>query len=176
MDGDGEHSVSDLLRNSPRAVITADLSSEFLQAEGSRVPAKGERVLVEPIGNHCRGTKFLNDEHEIDDDLHKAFNKLADEIPDFYFGRFDLKCQSFEGLKNLRDFKILELNGAGSEPGHIYHPGYSLLRAYRDIFWHLGVLADISAQNHKAGVPYWSFKRGYKKWSDHRAYNRLAGH
>ncbi|MEQ9006519.1 MAG: hypothetical protein RLP12_01450, partial [Ekhidna sp.] len=69
--------------------------------------------MIEPIGNHCRGTKFLNDNHEINTELNQAFNQLAGQIPDLHFGRFDLKCKSYDDLKELKNFKILELNGAG---------------------------------------------------------------
>lgn len=171
--GDGNSTIKQLLESQPRAMLTADLSSDFLLNEGERVPEKNEEVLVEPIGNHCRGTMFLNDEHEIDESLNQAINQLADEIPDFYFGRFDIRCKSVNDLRQLKNFKILELNGAGSEPGHIYNPGFPLLRAYKDILWHLRVLADISILNHKKGIPYWSFKDGYRKWKDHKNHNRL---
>lgn len=171
--GDGRSTVRQLLEKNPRAALTGNLNSEKHKWIETYVPKQSEDVLVEPIGNHCRGTKFLSDNHEIDEGLNEAFNKLADQIPVFYFGRFDLKCESYEELRQLRNFKILELNGAGAEPAHIYQPGYSLIKAYRDLFWHLGVLSDISAQNRKNGHSYWSFKRGFRKWKSHQRYNRL---
>ncbi|MEQ9402251.1 MAG: hypothetical protein RIM99_01590 [Cyclobacteriaceae bacterium] len=171
--GDGQATIMELLKENPRAILTADLSSDFLKQQGSRIPEKNECVLIEPVGNHCKGTKFLNDEHEIDESLNVAMNKIADEIPDFFFGRFDLKCRSIADLKELKNFSILELNGAGAEPGHIYQPGYSLFRAYKDILWHLKVLADISVINHQRGIPFWSLSQGYKKWKEHRNHNRL---
>lgn len=171
--GDGTQTVSNLLQENTRAQITADLNSDYLKQIGSAVPEKGQRVLIEPIGNHCRGTRFLNDNHEIDSELDEAFEKLSSQIPEFYFGRFDLKCRSYEDLKHLKNFKILELNGAGAEPAHVYQPGYPLWKAYRDILWHLSVLSDISALNKKRGHSYWSFKRGFEKWKAHKKYNRL---
>ncbi|MEO9868961.1 hypothetical protein [Ekhidna sp.] len=171
--GDGESTVLELLEKNQRAIMTADFESDYLELIGLVVPDAEQEVLIEPIGNHCRGTKFLDDNQEIDNLLNQAFNKLADQIPEFYFGRFDIKCQSYEDLKQLKNFKILELNGAGAEPGHIYQPGYSLIRAYKDIFWHLSVLSDISSENHKKGHSYWSFMEGYRKWKSHQKYNRL---
>lgn len=171
--GDGRSTVEQLLAKNPRAALTGNLNTEKHRWIETNVPDQSEEVLVEPIGNHCRGTKFLSDNHEIDEDLNEAFNKLVDQIPDFYFGRFDLKCRSYEDLRELKNFKILELNGAGAEPAHIYQPGYPLWKAYRAIFWHLGVLSDISAQNKKRGHSYWSFKQGFRKWKSHQRYNRL---
>lgn len=173
VEGDGESTIRELLKQSTRAKMTANLDSDYLKKAGGNIPSKGVEVLIEPIGNHCRGTMFLNDVQEIDESLNEAFNTLADQIQDFYFGRFDLKCKSYEDLKQLKNFKILELNGAGAESGHIYQPGYSLWQAYRDIFWHLRVLSDICRLNRKRGHSYWSFKRGFKKWKSHQRYNRL---
>ncbi|WP_424962723.1 hypothetical protein [Ekhidna sp.] len=173
VEGDGKQTILELVKEIDRAQLTANLNSGFLRIKGHQIPGEGEQVLIEPIGNHCRGTKFLNDTEKIGKELNEAFNELASQIPDFYFGRFDLKCQSYDDLKQLRNFKILELNGAGAEPGHIYQPGYPLWKAYRDIFWHLAVLSDISAQNRKKGHSYWSFWQGFKMWNSHRRYNRL---
>lgn len=171
--GDGQSSILQLLEANPRAIMNADFSSEFLKKNGNTILAKGETELVEPIGNHCLGTMFLNDANEIDEALTKAIDSIAKEIPEFYFGRFDLRCKSIDDLRQLKHFKILELNGAGSEPGHIYQPGYSLIRAYKDILWHLKVLADISIENHKKGIPYWTFKQGYQRWKTHKKHNHL---
>lgn len=171
--GDGKSSILELLKSIPRALLTANMESHFLTKHGADIPKKEEVVLIEPIGNHSRGTQFLNDAAFIDAELSRAIDRVAKEIPGFYFGRFDLKCKSYEDLKQLKHFKILELNGAGAEPGHIYEPGFSLIQAYTDIFWHLSVLADISSQNKKRGVPFWSFQRGYAKWRAHQRYNRL---
>ncbi|MEM6814989.1 MAG: hypothetical protein AAF600_11505 [Bacteroidota bacterium] len=171
--GDGKRTVNQLLRKSDRAVLTADMESDFLKEIGDTIPLEGREVLVEPIGNHCRGTQFLNDNDKINHELDEALDRLAGQIADFYFGRFDLRCKSYEDLSQLRNFKILELNGAGSEPGHIYQPGYPLLKAYKDILRHLCVLADISAQNKRRGIVYWSFQKGYKRWIAYSKYKRL---
>ncbi|MEO1254698.1 MAG: hypothetical protein AAFY41_07425, partial [Bacteroidota bacterium] len=171
--GDGKLTVQELLSQNTRAQLTANLTSDFIKKVGNHILKRGEDLMVEPIGNHCRGTMFLNDNPQIDASLTHAFNQLAAEIPDFYFGRFDIKCNSYEDLKQLQNFRIIELNGAGAEPGHIYQPGYSLFKAYRDIFWHLRVLSDISIANRKNGHAYWGFKKGLKKWRSHNRYNRL---
>lgn len=171
--GDGSQSINQLLKQSDRALLTADLQSDFLTKMGNQVPAFGEEVLIEPIGNHCRGTQFLNDNEQITEKLNEAFNRLAAQIPEFFYGRFDLRCQSYEELVQLRSFKIMELNGAGAEPAHIYQPGYSLWKAYRVILWHFRVLAEISAENKKRGHPYWTLKEGVQKWKAYKKHYQL---
>lgn len=169
--GNGKETVEQLLSHNPRAQLLLDFSHERFREVLARTPKDGEEVRVEQIGNHCRGTTFLNLNHEIDDRLNEAFNLLCGRIGGFHYGRFDLRCKSLEDLKSLKNFKILELNGAGAEPGHIYHPGASIWRAYRDVIWHFNILAKISRTNKKAGTRYWSFSEGIKKMKEVSAYN-----
>lgn len=170
--GDGSSSVQELLEQNVRAVLQVDFDSPEVQEKANDIPIPGEEVLIESIGNHCRGTTFLNYNHWIDKDLHQAFDKISNQINDFYFGRFDLRCASIESLRQAKDFKILELNGAGSEPGHVYHPGSSIFAAYRDILWHLKMLRRVSAANRKRGHEYWKFSDGIKKMKEISAYNK----
>lgn len=171
--GDGESSIDDLIRQNTRALLTADLESDFLKRNGKIILKKGETILIEPIGNHCRGTQFLNDNKRITEELSKAIDKLAKQIDGFYYGRFDLKCDSYEDLTHLQNFKILELNGAGAEAAHIYEPGYPLMKAYRDVFWHFSAMSKISKQNRQRGDVYWSFQKGLRKWKDYKKHYRL---
>ena len=171
--GDGKQSIRQLLKQSNRALMTIDFDNDFLREVGDNVPDVGESVIVEPIGNHSRGTQFLNDNREINDHLRDAFDVLANQIPDFYYGRFDLKCTSYQELAKLESFKVLELNGAGAEPAHVYQPGTPILKAYKDILWHFRVLAEISVQNKNRGYPFWTFKKGYQKWKAYKRHYQL---
>lgn len=171
--GDGENTVLSLIEKKPRARFQLEeLTKQYDEAFLNQILPEGEKVELVSIGNHCKGTKFLSGNEWIDQRLNEAIDKLAKEIPDFYFGRFDLRCNSIESLRALKDFKIMELNGAGAEPAHIYQPGYSLLKAYQSIYHHIGVLSKISATNNKRGFPYWSTSRGLAKIREIKSYNR----
>lgn len=173
IEGDGKSTVLSLIEQKPRARFQMEeLIKEYDAAFLNKVPPKGERLELVSIGNHSKGTKFLNGNEWIDDHLNKAIDLLAKEIPDFYFGRFDLRCESIESLRELKNFKIMELNGAGAEPAHIYQPGYSLLKAYQSIYHHIYVLSKISAINNRRGFPYWSTSRGLAKIREIKMYNR----
>ena len=172
--GDGKMSVKELLCNSPRANLQLDFDHPRFSDIMNKIPREDERVMVEGIGNHCRGTVFLNKSDEIDERLNEAIGELSKQIDGFYFGRYDLRCASIEDLRGLKNFKILELNGAGAEPAHIYQPGYSLWRGYQSLFWHFRELSRISAINRKLGTPHWPFKRGMAKLREIKAYNQLA--
>ena len=57
---------------------------------------------------------------------------------------------------------ILEYNGCGAEPNHIYDCGMTIFQAYKEILRHWKALFEISKYNNKNGTPYWSFMKGYR--------------
>ena len=42
--------------------------------------------------------------------LKKKIEMISDKLPEFYFGRYDIRFDSYDNLKNGEGFKILELN------------------------------------------------------------------
>ena len=128
---------------------------------------KGETRILEPIGNHCRGTKFKNANYLINEQLHEVFNAIALPIEGFFYGRFDMKVRSVEDLYLGQHIKIMELNGVSSEPGHIYDPSSTLLQAYRDLTWHWKLVADIAKENRDLGIPTAPFSVLYKETVGH---------
>lgn len=160
--GDGQHTLAALIRRDDRAKLQESALALRFAEQWEQVLPAGEELLLMPIGNHCRGTAFLDGNAYIDTSLCQTFDALAQQIEGFYFGRFDLRCASIEDLKRGQNYKVMELNGAGAEPGHIYQPGYSLWQAWKDIIYHLDVLCTISIQNHRSGVPYMSLSAGLR--------------
>ena len=88
---------------------------------------------------------------------------IPKQIDGFYFGIFDLRCTSIEDLKQGKNISILELNGAGAEPAHIYDPNFSFLNAQQVIAQHFKMLYQASSLNNKKGVAYMNY-RDFKSW------------
>jgi len=170
--GNGESTVRELLKSQIRASLQVDFEHTRLTHLLDKVPTLGEEIVVEEIGNHCRGTMFLDATFEADARLNEAFDRLAKQIDGFYYGRFDLKCRSFDDLRELKNFKIVELNGCGAEPAHIYQPGFSLMKAYGVVWVHFKWMAEVSRENKKLGTPYLTTRQGLKKLADLRGYNK----
>lgn len=166
VEGDGKQTLERLILANDRAKLQWEtLRSMYADQLHTVLPA-GKKWELVSIGNHCLGTKFINCNHLITDRLSESFHRISQEIPDFYFGRFDLRCASLEDLEN-GIVKIVELNGCGAEPAHIYHPGASLWEALKVLFTHWRNLYEISRQNHARGVPYLSLQEGrliYRKF------------
>jgi hypothetical protein len=157
--GDGIHTLQHLILDKPRAKLQWEVLKEVYNEKIMNVIPKGETIELNAIGNHCLGTKFLNGEHLINEQLSKTFDTISKQIEGFYFGRYDLRCASVEDLY-LGNVKIMELNGCGAEPAHIYHPGFSLWKALRILSVHWKNMFLISVQNHERGVPYLPLKEG----------------
>lgn len=165
--GDGRQSLKNLLLNHERGKNYIDHITKYYIGKLSDVPKSEEIILLEPIGNHSRGTTFLNANDLISEKLVKQFDSISRNIPGFYFGRFDLRVESIEKFQKGATIKILEVNGANSEPAHIYDPNTSLLDAYRHLFAHWRNLFEISRANHKLGIPYMGSWQGYLHLKKH---------
>ncbi len=164
--GDGRSSLQDLILSFDRAKLQWESLRVVYQARLTEIPEKGKKIELVSIGNHCLGTKFLDGNHLITPALSDTFDSIGKKIPGFYFGRFDLRCNTVEDLYQGK-VKIMELNGCGAEPAHIYQPGYSLRKAMRVLFEHWRNIFIIARENEKHGTRYTSFKEAvvhYKKF------------
>lgn len=164
--GDGKNTVETLALALPRARFQWP-RLKALGVDGTRIPKRDEVVLLEPIGNHKRGTTFIGGQHLRNAAVQATVEKIVSDIPGFYFGRFDLKAPSLEAFTRGEGWKIMELNGAFSEPGHIYDPQEKLWRAWRDLVYHWWMLAVVSGQNIRRGRGaggFWEFMRVWKAY------------
>ncbi|MEM7103943.1 MAG: hypothetical protein AAF502_12475 [Bacteroidota bacterium] len=172
--GDGVSSILELMEESPRAKLQINRMQESGKIRLDRIPEKDEILELEPIGNHNRGTMFLNGNHLIDEELTATFDMISLQMKDLYYGRFDLKYNTFEELKQGRNFKIMELNGVNSEPAHIYQPGYSIFKAYGDIYRHLKIIYAISKKQRERGISFIPFREFIQSIYQYFSYKRRA--
>ena len=150
--GDGHSTVRELMDSYPRARFQLTrFELEFPELLDNILPA-GESLELEPIGNHCRGTMFLNGNHHIDEAFTAAFDQVAAQMKDIYYGRFDMKCTSIEDIRNGKGFMVMEYNGVGAEPAHIYDPAYPFVEKHRDIYRHWRVIYQIYKVQARKGV------------------------
>lgn len=160
--GDGVSTVEDLILADSRSSLFLEHVQKSYPQQLKEIPEKGSKFIVEPIGNHSRGTIFLNANHLIKPKLVEVFDRISHQIEGFYFGRYDIKVQKLEDLYTGNNIRILELNGANSEPAHIYDPKMPIFKAYRYLFKHWRALYQISIQNHSLGVRYMDQKDGFQ--------------
>lgn len=172
--GDGKSSVLELVTAKPRALLQLQrLQSSYGDELLHSVPAMGERVPLGEIGNHSKGTYFINGNHLISPQMVTAFDRIAEQIPGFNYGRFDLKCTHLEDLQRGENLKVIELNGIGAEPTHIYDQTMMTYpKAVLTILWHWTMIRKIAAINHRKGTPYWRVSRILRALADLRQYHK----
>jgi hypothetical protein len=158
--GDGIQNIRNLLKASPRAILQLSQLEEADPYMLDHVLSAGEVYTVIPYGNHARGALFLDDSASVNAALVEWMDKVCIQIPEFYFGRLDIRYESRELLEKGKSFSILEVNGAGSEPTHIYDPRHSIFFAWKEIIRHLFILFDISRANHRLGHRYLTLSEG----------------
>ena len=155
--GDGFSTIKEILeREQPE--ITEELL-KLDSGELSKILEKDESINLSFIGNRYHGTTFHDLSEYIDEQLLQLFDKISHSTS-FFYGRYDIKCLCIEELKKGNNFSILEFNGAGSIPNHIYTGKYSIWQAYKEIGKHWKVLYQISAFNRRKGVATWALLKG----------------
>lgn len=160
--GDGKTKLLGLIINSPRACLRiAEMKLKHKDRLNDIIP-KGEVYTLSHALNLSRGGRLVNLEHEKDERLLKVFDDLSNHAKGFYYGRYDIKCASIENLKQGINYTILEYNGSGGEPHHVYGNGNSLIKACKILAQHWNIMYKISKCNHKKGIKYWKLDEGWK--------------
>ncbi len=151
--GDGHRSIRELIREDPRASLLESAYEDACRVPLDGIPEKGEVVPLVEIGSHCRGTIFDDARALCTPQLEAAIDTIAHAHPGFYFGRFDIRVPSREDLQAGKGIQVLELNGVGAEPAHIYDPRVGILDAYRALFAHWRIAFETGAINLRLGAP-----------------------
>ena len=146
--GDGKSNLSTLIKNNERANNYLDLVLELNTNKLEAIPVEGEKVILTVIGNHSKGTEFINGNHLISRKLEETLNTINTNINGWYYGRIDVKFNSFEELLNGKNLKILEINGIIAEPTHIYDASKgTYFKALKSIKEHWKIIYKIGVKN-----------------------------
>lgn len=162
VEGDGQSTLLQLIQKHSKARARENEMRQKHKIVLYEILPKGKQYTLSIAGNHNRGAKFINLHNYIDQQLCNVFDKISNEAKEFYYGRYDIKCTSVDDLKAGKNFSILEFNGAGAEPNHIYDCGMSYKNALKEIARHWSDLYEIGKINNNRGIPYWSFIKGYR--------------
>ncbi|HVX52529.1 MAG TPA: hypothetical protein VHB48_20380, partial [Chitinophagaceae bacterium] len=131
--GDGASTIYELLNKEKRFILQMPVLKATFGNGLNEVLPMGEKKVLVPYGNHARGAKFVDVSHWADERLTAVTDAVCRQIPGFYFGRLDVRYNDWEEVKKGRGFSLIEVNGAGSEPTHMYDPCHSLFFAWKEI-------------------------------------------
>ena len=171
--GDGISTVEKLLNQTPRYQIQIEALKPKYGSMYKKVLPKDKKLNLMPYGSHSRGAKFTDFSSIITPQLTESINKICLQIEGFHYGRLDIKYNTVEELEQGKNLMIVELNGAKSEPTHIYDPDHSLFFAWKTLAKHMQYMFEISQVNHKSkGTPYLKFHIGILEMQAHFIQNK----
>jgi hypothetical protein len=149
--GDGRSTLHELIENDRRA---GPLRHIYLPRHRDRldtVMAPGEPFRIAFAGSHSRGTIFRNGNAYVTEAMTDAFDAIAKDVKEFYFGRFDVRFGAIADLQAGRNFRIVEINGAGAEATHIWDRNTTLGEAYGALMRQYAAMWEIGAANARRG-------------------------
>jgi hypothetical protein len=149
--GDGSRTIRELVAADPRLNAVARLLLPKLKDKAAQIPAAGEKIRLVFVGNHCRGSTFKDGMDIVTPALTARIDEIARDVTDLFFSRIDLRYESLEALRAGKNFKIIEINGSGSEATHIWDPAMTIIAAYKTQFFHYGESFKIGAAIRKLG-------------------------
>jgi hypothetical protein len=172
--GDGVSGMESILQKEKRYILQLPVLRKTYGSELKNVLKYGEEFLLVPYGNHVRGAKFIDASHLIDEEITRTIDHICRQVEGFYFGRLDIRYNLWKELKEGKNFSIIELNGAGSEPTHMYDPKHSIFFAWKEIIRHLNILLRISRINHRLlKKPYMNISAGLEMLKANKRYVKL---
>lgn len=160
--GNSRDSIFQLIKQNPRSHFQLTALNKMYGKFLDTILPRDEIFILVPYGSHTRGAQFIDITHKANDKLLNTVDALCLEIDGFYYGRLDIMYSTWDELCVGKNFSIIELNGSGSEPTHIYDPSHSLLFAWKEIIKHWKLLYKISSINYSNGHSYLNFSEGRK--------------
>jgi membrane protein DedA with SNARE-associated domain len=168
--GDGRRTLEDLIHDHPRLHCQAAVFLERFAEQREQVLALGQTMRLAQAGNHCQGTLFRDGTDLKTPALEEAIDAAARSfVGGLDIGRFDLRYESDELLRQGQGFAIVELNGTAGESTNIYDPDRSIWWAYSVLAEQWRLMYRLGAERQQAGarpMPLW------RLWRDARRHFR----
>lgn len=150
--GDGKSTLKDLILKDKRARYLANVYFERNKKFLNTIPSKNEVFSLGIAGNHCQGAIFEDGIQDLSKETLEKIKQISESVNGFDFGRYDIKFQDIHSKEKQRNFKIIEVNGTEAEMTHIYDRQYTLLDAYKTLFYQWKTLFIIAKKNMQAGI------------------------
>ena len=166
--GNGRDTLRQLIQNDPRAGQLTKLYFKRHYQYLEKVLAKDQPFRLAFAGSHSRGCIFRDGREFITPELEAAFDKVVDGLPEYYYGRIDIRFSDMQSLMKGENYYILEVNGASSEAAHIWDSRSTLAEVYRVLFYQYRTLFRLGWLNRKRGFKPPSIKSLLNAWKQER--------
>lgn len=162
--GDGEHTLKELLQKDFRAKNLLHLYQNRHQENWHKILKKEKKLNLIFSASHCQGAVFEDARQFITSELTKHINNLMSDLPEFFYGRLDVKFSDLENLKKGKTIEIIEINGASAESIHIWDKKTRFFDAIKTLLWQYRTLFKLGAYQRSKGYKTPGLKKLYKHW------------
>lgn len=170
--GDGVRSLRQLIEDDPRASQIAHIYFARHRERLDQVLAAGEPMRLVFSGSHCRGSVFRDGRAHISEALVTAIDRLFADLPGMHYSRLDVRFRDIAALREGRDFRVIEINGASSEATHIWDRNGTLGELYRTLFFQYRTLFEIGVNQRRQGARPPRLRELLRAWRHERALTR----
>lgn len=125
-----------------------------------RTPVPGATVW-----SHRMGGRYRDRSDALTPQLEDAVDAIARGMPDFHIGRFDVRYATLDAL-GRGEFKVLEINGAGSEAIDCFGEDVPFFDSYRGVLGKNALLFALAAQNRARGAKpcgWWALQKAFRR-------------
>jgi hypothetical protein len=150
--GDGTSTVGQLLAADWRARRVVASPRHRCEIDLARVPRTDEVVRLSTVGSTRVGGLYLDGGALATPALAAAIDRVARDMPQFHFGRFDVRYADPAALARGEGFTIMEVNGAGSEAIQAWDPAIGLREGFATIFAKQRLLFEIGDAQRREGT------------------------
>jgi hypothetical protein len=162
--GDGNSTLAQLVAQDPRAGQLQHLYAQRHAARWQEVIPAGQPYRLVFSASHCRGAVFRDGAEYIDQRLTATLDRIFADIPEFYYGRLDIKFRDLDSLMAGENFDIIEINGASSESINIWDRRTGLGVAVRTLLQQYRTLFKLGSANRKRGHKPPGIKALWQAW------------
>ncbi|WP_246109317.1 D-alanine--D-alanine ligase [Reinekea thalattae] len=173
--GDGEKTLGELIESDQRAGQLIHLYQSRHQQHWNQVIAKDQPYRLVFSASHSKGAIFKQANYLITDALSERLTQLLANLPDFHYGRLDIKFKDTESLSRGEHIQIVEINTASSEPLHIWDSNTPFKEAVRALLFQYRILFVYGNENRKKGFTPPGFKKLIQHWKLERNLSRFYG-
>lgn len=171
--GDGHSTLQQLIDADPRA---SQLKHLYLSRHADKlntVVAADEPYRLIFAASHSKGAIFRDAKEHITPELTQRIDSLMKDLPDFYYGRLDIKFRDLDSLKQGENIQIVEINSASSESLHIWDRETSFGEAVRSLLFQYRTLFELGSQNRKRGFSTPALRELLAAWKKERQLTQL---
>ncbi len=166
--GDGVSTLAQLIARDRRAGNLQHLYRERHRAHLDEVIERGQSFRLVFSITHSRGGIFRDGNDLITPELTESVDRLMSDIPEFHYGRLDIKFSSIERLQQGKDIEIVEINTASAESLHIWDRNARLGTALKTLLWQYRTLFRFGQINRKRGFVPPSLSEVRNRWREEK--------